>query len=72
MSTQAEFYRARALEARAQADAATLDNVRERCLRSESAWIVMADRADRTENAREQRERAKTDAAPALQPQSVG
>lgn len=44
-----ETYLARAAQAREQAEAATLDNVRERCLRSEHAWMLMADRAERTE-----------------------
>lgn len=47
-----ETYLARADEARAQADAATLDNVRDRCLRSEAAWREMAARAQRTEQMR--------------------
>ena len=37
-----ETYLARAEQARAEADAATLENVRERCLRSETAWLEMA------------------------------
>ena len=44
-----ETFAARAAEARADAEAATLDNVRERCLRAEAAWIAMADRAARNE-----------------------
>jgi hypothetical protein len=51
--TDRETYLARAAEARAQADAATLDNVRDRCLRSEAAWSEMAARAERTERMRE-------------------
>jgi hypothetical protein len=51
--TDKETYLARAAEARAQADAATLDNVRERCLRSEAAWSEMAARAERTERMRQ-------------------
>lgn len=51
--TDRETYLARAADARAQAQAATLDNVRERCLRSEAAWNAMADRAERTERMRE-------------------
>jgi hypothetical protein len=47
-----DVYLIRAEEARAQADAATLDNVRERCLRSEAAWREMAARAERTEKMR--------------------
>ena len=53
MSSNHEFYLARAAEARADADAATLDNVRDRCLRSEAAWMGMAARAERSEKARE-------------------
>ena len=53
MSAQHDFYLARAAEARADADAATLDNVRERCLRSEAAWSEMAARAERGERMRE-------------------
>lgn len=50
--TDRENYLARAAEAREAAQAATLDNVRERCLRSEEAWMLMADRAARTEKMR--------------------
>ena len=57
MSTQQQFYLDRANEARRDADAATLDNVRDRCLRSEAAWSEMAARAGRTE-----RMRVKSDA----------
>jgi hypothetical protein len=48
-----EFFRARADQARAEADEATLDHVRERCLRSEAAWQALADKAQRTERMRE-------------------
>ena len=51
MSTQ-QYYLDRANEARREADAATLDNVRQRCLRSEAAWAEMAARAARTEKMR--------------------
>lgn len=47
-----DLYQQRAAEARADADAAILDNVRERCLRAEAAWNAMADRAARTERMR--------------------
>lgn len=47
--TDREMYLARAAAARAEAEAATLDNVRERCRRSEAAWSEMAERAERTE-----------------------
>jgi len=51
--TDRETYLARAAQARADADAATLDNVRERCLRSAAAWNEMAERAERTEQMRQ-------------------
>ena len=41
------FFLARAEQARAEAEAATLDHVRERCLRSEAAWTALADKARR-------------------------
>ena len=42
-----DFYLARAAEARADADNASLDNVRDRCLRAAAAWDAMAQRAHR-------------------------
>lgn len=53
MSQNYEFYNTRAKEAAAEAAAATLDNVRERALRSETAWREMADRAKQMEQERE-------------------
>ena len=50
--TNRELCLDRAAVARAEAEAATLPNVRERCLRAEAAWAEMADRADRTEKMR--------------------
>ncbi|WP_343070176.1 hypothetical protein [Sphingomonas sediminicola] len=47
-----DVYRLRAEQARAEADEATLENVRDRCLRAEAAWMEMATRADRTEKMR--------------------
>ena len=44
-----QTFLARAEQARADADAATLENVRERCLRSEIAWREMAARVERTD-----------------------
>ena len=55
VTTQLQFYRARAAQARDDADAATLDNVRDRCLRAEDAWTRMAERAARTEEMRKDR-----------------
>lgn len=47
-----DVYRLRAEQARAEANEATLENVRDRCLRAEAAWMEMATRADRTEKMR--------------------
>ena len=60
MSAQSEFYQARAVDARADADAASLDNVRERCLRAAAAWQNMADRAARTSKMRDRQEAEKS------------
>lgn len=48
-STNLSFFLARAEQARAEGDAATLEHVRERCRRSEAAWQALADRAERSE-----------------------
>jgi hypothetical protein len=48
-SSNLQFFLARAEQARAEAEAATLDHVRERCRRSEAAWQALADRAERSE-----------------------
>lgn len=45
--SQHEFYLERAEEARTSAGAATLDNVRDRWLRSEARWTEMAARSER-------------------------
>ncbi len=52
MSAQHIFYLERAAEARAVAGAATLDNVRDRWLRSEASWAEMAARSERGEKMR--------------------
>jgi hypothetical protein len=61
MTVPSDFYRARAEEARADADKASLDNVRDRCLRAAVAWENMADRADRTGKMRERLEAEKAE-----------
>ena len=53
--THAEHYRELAVAAEAEAAAATLDQVRERNLRSAAAWHQIADRAERTERMRAER-----------------
>jgi len=52
MTAQHLFYLERAKEARATARAATLDNVRDRWLRSEATWTEMAARTLRAEKMR--------------------
>jgi hypothetical protein len=61
-----EFFLARVEQARCEADAATLDHVRERCQRSEAAWTALADKARRSERLRieEQERKAATAASP--------
>jgi hypothetical protein len=59
MSNQHDFYLTRAAEARADAERATLGNVRERCLRAAAAWDAMAARAHRTDTLRARQEAAK-------------
>ena len=73
MSTNEEFYLARAADARREADAATLDNVRDRCLRSEAAWNEMAARAGRSDKMRKkaEAEKALKDVEPLLQASTI-
>jgi hypothetical protein len=47
LSQTFEFYDARANEAAAEAEAATLDNVRERNLRAEKTWRALANQAQK-------------------------
>jgi hypothetical protein len=51
-SSNLQFFLDRADQARAEAEAATLDLVRERCRRSEAAWSAIADKAERGERLR--------------------
>ena len=64
-NTNLEFYLARAAQAREEAEAATLDHVRERCRRSEAAWQQLADRAERSEKLRAAEALRKAEMAPA-------
>ena len=52
MTAEHEFYLERAKDARATARAATLDNVRDRWLRSEATWTELAARTLRAEKMR--------------------
>ena len=49
MSSHHDFLLARANDARTEAESATLDNVRDRCLRAAAAWEAMAARVHRME-----------------------
>jgi hypothetical protein len=64
MATTHEFYRARAAEARREAETASLDNVRERHLRAAEAWEVMAERGERTQRKRVEEDARKAAALP--------
>jgi hypothetical protein len=63
-SSNLQFFLARAEQARAEAEAATLDLVRERCRRSEAAWSALAEKAQRGERLRiEDQKRKAVEAA---------
>ena len=59
MGATFDFYDARAREAEAQAERATLDNVRERHLIAAATWRDLADQAKRVAAARAKIEREK-------------
>jgi hypothetical protein len=63
-SSNLVFFRARADQARADAEAATLEHVRERCRRSHAAWQALADRAERSELMRVAEAQRKAQQAP--------
>ena len=63
MSSQQDFYEARAVDARNEAEKATLDNVRDRHLRAASAWDAMAARAERGDTFRAKQAAEKEAAA---------
>ena len=63
-SSNLNFYLARVEQARAEAEAATLDHVRERCRRSEAAWTALADRAIRSERLRFEEAKRKAEQPP--------
>jgi hypothetical protein len=53
MSVTSDFYLARAAECAREAEASMLDNVRDRCRRSEAAWLSMAHRLQHGEEMRD-------------------
>jgi hypothetical protein len=62
--TNLQFFLARAEQARAEAEAASLGHVRERCRRSEAAWMALAERAERSEQLKADEALRKADKAP--------
>ena len=58
MSIQSNFYQTRAEEERTKAEGSTLANVRDGHLRAAAAWQAMADKLERAETARAEREEA--------------
>ncbi|WP_404337593.1 hypothetical protein AB2M62_02725 [Sphingomonas sp. MMS12-HWE2-04] len=56
MAKLTDSYRDHAAKAQEAADSATLENVRERNQRAAQAWTEIAERHERTERARAQRE----------------
>jgi hypothetical protein len=59
MSVTSDFYLARAADCAREASETLLANVRDRCLRSEAAWRMMADRVLRSETSRSRLEAEK-------------
>jgi hypothetical protein len=59
MSVTSDFYLARAAECAQEAEASLLDNVRDRCHRSEAVWRTMADRLTHSEKMRSAEAAAK-------------
>jgi len=70
MAQTIAFYEERAEEAAQEARKATLENVRERALRSEAAWRDMAERAIQVEKGREDKRKLREDEA--AQPAAQG
>ena len=66
MADLVNAYRGYAEKAQAEADASTLDNVRDRNLRAAAAWSQMAERQERTDRARAVREGTAAATAAAL------
>jgi len=65
-SSNLQFLLARADQARVEAEAATLDLVRERCRRSETAWSALAEKAQRGEELRLEDQKRKAAVAASI------
>jgi hypothetical protein len=68
MSVTREFYLERAASSRREAEASSLENVRDRCLRAAAAWEQMAARIARSDRLRAEEEERKAARALAEQP----
>ena len=66
MTSPMLFYRDQAARQQGEADAATLENVRERCQRAADAWTELADRIERNDA-----RRASRDPAPVVEQQII-
>lgn len=62
-SSNLNFFLARAEQAGSEAEAALLDHVKERCLRSQAAWMALATKAKRNEQFREDEAKRKAESA---------
>lgn len=62
MADNPNFYRQMADQERRNADSSMLDQVKERCLRAEAAWIAMAERAEKIRAQRTEREQERAEA----------
>ena len=61
MSTQSDFYQARAAEERDKAGGSTLVNVRDNHLRAAAAWDALAARSMKADRMRAEEERRKSE-----------
>ena len=67
LSYTLKFYVDRVEQAREDAEAATLSNIRDRCRRSEAAWTQLAERASLAERNRQKLELMKAAVPPVEQ-----
>ena len=66
MSSASTYYFARATECGREADEAALDNVKQRFLRSQSAWLAMAERMALQESRAAERQGARAEEVVAI------
>lgn len=72
-SSSVQFFLARVEQAQTEGEEATLDQVRERCRRSEAAWQALANKAERTERLKgEEAARKAEENLPQVPPPFIG